>query len=215
MKDPVVLSEGLSYEKSALVARKTPMYPNRALKTVIDETVAASGKSLRANMMRIQRSMRNSLNNVWDKSLIPSPTEPHRPLPDVYYGPITSALIHDPVIDPEGNTFEKNALLAWIRDNGDSPLTRTPLSADVLFPNHAIRDLLDIEKGLRFVNSKQNNHLQFQKTTLILLWRENQRDNNNDDDDDSQGPTKNWKKPNAEERIVIRRISQFWVWCLR
>mmetsp|Transcript_23715 Transcript_23715/g.35015 ORF Transcript_23715/g.35015 Transcript_23715/m.35015 type:complete len:203 (+) Transcript_23715:357-965(+) len=96
-------------------------------------------------MVRMERSLRKALSEVWEKSLLPS--NEHRPFPDVYCCPITFSHIHEPVIDPEGNTYEKNVILKWIAENGDSPLTRTALSDDDLFPNHAIRDLLDIEKN--------------------------------------------------------------------
>ena len=66
-----------------------------------------------------------------------------RPLPEPYYCPITFDLFHTPVIDPEGNTYEYAAIVPWIRTNGTSPLSRTPLSVHQLYPNHAIRQLLD------------------------------------------------------------------------
>jgi len=139
MDDPVVLSDGVSYEKSAVTSREENMYPNRALKAVIDDAVAASGTSVRAAVVRIQHSMRKVYNEVLEKK--------YRPLSDVYYGPITFSLIHEPVIDPEGHTFEKVAIVTWIRENGSSPLTRTELSIGDLFPNHAITELLNIEKN--------------------------------------------------------------------
>jgi len=142
----VVLSDGLSYEKSAVSSRDEQIYSNRALKAVVDDTLAVSGNSIRTNMVRMERSLRKALSEVWEKSLLPS--NEHRPFPDVYCCPITFSHIHEPVIDPEGNTYEKNVILKWIAENGDSPLTRTALSADELFPNHAVRDLPDIEKNL-------------------------------------------------------------------
>lgn len=144
MDNPVVLSDGVSYEKSAVASRGDKMYPNRALKAIIDDAVEASGKSFRAVALRVQHSMKKVFNETLEKSLIPS--RKYRPLPDVYYCPITFSLIHEPVIDPEGTTFEKVAIVKWIRENGTSPLTRTELSIEDLFPNLAIKELLNIEK---------------------------------------------------------------------
>jgi len=140
MDDPVVLSDGVSYEKSAVTSREENMYPNHALKAVIDDAVAASGTSARAAVVRIQHSMRKVFNNaLWIGD---------RPLSNVYYGRLTFSLIHEPVIDPEGHTFEKVAIVGWIRENGSSPYTsRTELSIGDLFPNHAITELLNIEKN--------------------------------------------------------------------
>jgi hypothetical protein len=56
--------------------------------------------------------------------------------------PLTLCPFVDPVIDPEGNTYEKSAILAWLAQHGTSPITRTPLTAGQLAPNRAILDLL-------------------------------------------------------------------------
>ena len=46
-------------------------------------------------------------------------------------------------MDPEGNTYEKSAIMAWLKQNSTSPLTRKPLTADMLIPNRALRDLIE------------------------------------------------------------------------
>ena len=80
-----------------------------------------------------------------EKSAFPS--DPHRALPEAYYCPITCDLIHEPVIDPEGYTYEKAAAYNWIRTNRNSPLTRTKLAIKDLRANNALHDLIDEEKG--------------------------------------------------------------------
>ena len=146
MVEPVVLPDGISYERSALSNEQQEhlkFYPNRALEAVIKEGLELSGTSLRAGMKRMHKSMRDTFDQVLEKSAIPSPE--FRPLPDAYYGPITFSLMHDPVLDPEGNTYERAAIENWIRANGSSPLTRTTLTVEELYPNRAIQDLLDLE----------------------------------------------------------------------
>jgi hypothetical protein len=80
-----------------------------------------------------------------EKSALPSPE--YHPLPESYYCSITFNLMHEPVIDPDGHTYERVAIENWIRVNGKSPATRSPLTVDQLYPNHAISDLLDEEKN--------------------------------------------------------------------
>lgn len=147
MADPVVMLDGNSYERSSMEDRvpSNKLYPNRALKSVIDETVELSGDSLISGMKRSMRSMRNHLSQVLEKSVIPS--EDFRPLSDAYYCPITFNLMYDPVIDPEGNTFEKVAVENWIRHNGNSPITRASVSVEDLYPNKALSALLEEEKS--------------------------------------------------------------------
>jgi hypothetical protein len=55
--------------------------------------------------------------------------------------------MHDPVIDPDGNTFELMAVENWIRLHCNSPVTRCKLSKNDLRPNHIIRKLLEEEKS--------------------------------------------------------------------
>lgn len=56
--------------------------------------------------------------------------------------PITSQRLVDPVVDPEGNTYERSAILDWLRRNPISPITRSPLTPDQLVPNRALASLL-------------------------------------------------------------------------
>jgi len=57
--------------------------------------------------------------------------------------PITRGLMVDPVIDPEGNSYERHAIEDWIRRSGTSPITRTALSIDDLLPNQALKTAID------------------------------------------------------------------------
>lgn len=44
------------------------------------------------------------------------------------------------MIDPEGNTYERSAILEWLLANSTSPITRTPLTPIQLTPNRALLD---------------------------------------------------------------------------
>jgi len=148
MEDPVVIPDGNSYERSAIMEQErnnidfsSKLYLNRALLTVISETVDLSTDSSKTGVNRLNKTIK-----VGVKQQLTSKKE-FLPLPDVYHCPITLGLIHDPVIDPEGNTFEKVAIEAWIQKNGSSPITRTSFSKEDLYCNHAITALLGEEKG--------------------------------------------------------------------
>jgi hypothetical protein len=60
-----------------------------------------------------------------------------------FYCPITHELMVDPVIDPEGNSYEKQAIENWIRQSGKSPITRTALSINDLRPNRALKTAIN------------------------------------------------------------------------
>lgn len=49
----------------------------------------------------------------------------------------------DPVIDKDGNSFEREAITHWIQEHQASPLTRRPLALSDLAPNRALKDAID------------------------------------------------------------------------
>ena len=56
--------------------------------------------------------------------------------------PITKSVMVDPVMDPEGNSFEREAITRWINLCGTSPITRKPLREADLIPNRALCDAI-------------------------------------------------------------------------
>jgi U-box domain len=109
IQDAVVYgNDGLTYEREALYARdgSVECYPNRALMEYMNPETDP------------QVEIQPNLNEK-----------------GVFLCPVTKDLVRDPVIDPEGNTFERVAILDWIRIHGASPITRNPLRVDQLYDN--------------------------------------------------------------------------------
>ncbi|KNC87724.1 hypothetical protein SARC_00158 [Sphaeroforma arctica JP610] len=52
--------------------------------------------------------------------------------------PITHAIMADPVVDPEGNCYDRAAIEQWLESHGVSPITRTPMTIANLVPNRNI-----------------------------------------------------------------------------
>jgi hypothetical protein len=158
--DPVVAADGESYEKSAYSQYNKEgeedvehnLYPNRALKGIIDDAVIYKSGSFQASLRRLQHVAFRAMDDFLDPTPSSENTETTSrqeaafPLSDGFYCPITFNIIHEPVIDPDGNTFEKVAVVNWIRLHGTSPVTRNSLTDEQLYPNHTVRRLLDIEK---------------------------------------------------------------------
>jgi len=59
--------------------------------------------------------------------------------PEQFLCPITQAVMVNPVVDPDGNSFERLAIIKWLETNDTSPITRKPLRADQLVPNRALQ----------------------------------------------------------------------------
>ena len=151
MKDPVTTRNGLTYERSAIEAQRRRrigsgrLYPNRALKSIIDEAVEMTDDSLLAGVKRLTNSVCHNISFLVDSTATSNNPECLPPLPEAYHCPITFGLMHDPVIDPEGNTFDRIAVENWIHAHGTSPITRTKMSIKDLYPNLAVAELLKEE----------------------------------------------------------------------
>jgi len=53
----------------------------------------------------------------------------------------------DPVVDPEGNSYEREAIEAWLLKDGTSPITRNPLNISELIPNRALKEAIEERLG--------------------------------------------------------------------
>ena len=63
--------------------------------------------------------------------------------PELFYCLITQELMTDPVVDPEGNSYERSAIEEWLARNPSSPVTRSPLVTGQLAPNRGLKDAID------------------------------------------------------------------------
>jgi hypothetical protein len=60
--------------------------------------------------------------------------------------PITYEIMRDPVIDPEGNSYERLAIEHHLKKNGTSPITRRTLRGEELVENRALKSAIDAVK---------------------------------------------------------------------
>ena len=56
--------------------------------------------------------------------------------------PINQTLMEDPVITPYGTTYERSAILSWLKKHNNDPLTKKKLTKDMLIPNYALRSAI-------------------------------------------------------------------------
>lgn len=132
MKDPVVHPiSGETYERNAIEdghcgGRK--YYPNRALKEYIESSVA---------------EMNGTRSKVGDQPV------------KAFQCSITFDLMRDPVIDPDGYSYERAAIVDWIEKHGTSPNTREKLTIDQLADNKALFAILfDLIRTGELVNAE-------------------------------------------------------------
>ncbi len=61
---------------------------------------------------------------------------------DNFYCPITYGIMMDPVIGPDGQTYERSAIESWLISNNKSPLTKQTMKVSELVPNIALRNTI-------------------------------------------------------------------------
>eukprot|EP00943_MAST-04B_sp_MAST-4B-sp1_P005209 g5209.t1 len=82
--------------------------------------------------------------------------------------------MHDPVIDREGNSYDRKAILDWLRKGNDtSPMTRVPLKEDDLTPNRALKDQIESFKIAKAQESMKKSEKEDDKshtgTSYVIL----------------------------------------------
>ena len=63
--------------------------------------------------------------------------------PDSFICPISQAIMKDPYIDSEGNSYDWETIQEWLQLNPFSPFTRNPLNITNLVPNRALKVVID------------------------------------------------------------------------
>jgi Mg-chelatase subunit ChlD len=83
-----------------------------------------------------------------------------------FFCPITRTVMQDPVVDPEGNSFEREAIENWLKDHQTSPITRAPLHVYQLIPNRALREV--IQEELRKSNESGETQWMAPKESVLV-----------------------------------------------
>ena len=162
MTDPVVLPNGTTCDRSAVaeIGVDLPVYPNRAFQECLEQQKELRNKNFKSITTSASRRIIDSLRGLARLGTIYNT----RPLSDALYCPITQDLFIDPVIDPEGNTFEREAIMRWITQHGNSPVTRTPMNDLQLYDNTVITILLMEE-------SKESNRSGMDIHPSVRRWK--------------------------------------------
>jgi uncharacterized protein YegL len=92
--------------------------------------------------------------------------------PQSFICPITTSLMKDPYIDHEGNSYEKDAILEWLKNHDTSPITRNKLTVANLAPNRALKESIDMFLTGQIMNvanfNKPNNANNIDESLLKL-----------------------------------------------
>jgi hypothetical protein len=81
-----------------------------------------------------------------------------RDVPKGFLCPLTMDIMYDPVLDPEGNTYERRAIMEWLRHKRNSPVSRQPLNDKMLIPNNALRETIHELMGTDWSDTQAREH---------------------------------------------------------
>ncbi|CAB9499924.1 U-box domain-containing protein [Seminavis robusta] len=155
LKDPVVNpTNGVSYERSAIICDEDiGLYPpNRALKDYLQA------------MQGLQEDSAVDSTNTDDSKKARTTKD----LFAYFVCPITQVLLQEPVIDHEGNTYERGAIFDWVQEHGVSPITRNSLSIEQLCDNTTIFEVIIQERLLLQQHGIGNDELQDFKMAVSM-----------------------------------------------
>ena len=69
-------------------------------------------------------------------------------VPNEFYCPITGDLMKDPVSEPDGHTYERDAIMTWLSKKNTSPLTRKELNVGDM------KDNISMKKSIESIKDK-------------------------------------------------------------
>jgi len=87
--------------------------------------------------------------------------------------PITQEPMVEPVIDPEGISYEKAAILAALAIKTESPITRSALTPDQLIPNRALIDAIALLSMQNIPRNREKNITECSKCNKSIALSEN------------------------------------------
>ncbi|CAF1241599.1 unnamed protein product [Didymodactylos carnosus] len=70
-------------------------------------------------------------------------TTPVVKYPERFICPITHEVMEDPVMDPDGNSYERRAIIHRLSRDSTSPITRNPLTVGDLVPNQILLEAIE------------------------------------------------------------------------
>jgi Mg-chelatase subunit ChlD len=82
--------------------------------------------------------------------------------------PITGEIMKEPVTTPDGNTYEKEAILQWLHNHNTEPQTRNILSANQLVPNRALKVLYENYMSTININDTNMDSFEIERIPLTL-----------------------------------------------
>lgn len=108
-------------------------------------TYQHSLQSQKAELERLRATLKDETPQKSEPPVVQPPT--FRKLgiqrrPSEHYCPITMEIMEDPVLAPDGMTYERSSIERWLQDHDTSPLTNEKIEKTI-FPNISVRKMIE------------------------------------------------------------------------
>ncbi len=92
----------------------------------------------------------------------------HSKVPKEFVCPISQNIMDNPVLGTDGQCYEKRAIVQWLETNGNSPVTKQPMTIEDLKENESLKARI---RQWRFVHKEQRQRVEntAEKSSNLLL----------------------------------------------
>jgi hypothetical protein len=97
----------------------------------------------------VQLQQFDALSSFVLQTAVPYDEDDDETAPDNFKCPITRAVMVDPVSLADGHTYERQAILNWLRQHNKSPKTGAVLPDTRVTPNHVLRSVIQEDMAAR------------------------------------------------------------------
>lgn len=119
-----------------------------------------------AAMKQAQQQPRKRTKRAQDPAVVAEESN----IPRGFLCPLTMEVMFEPVLDAEGNTYERAALFQWLEQNPTSPISRQPLNQRMVVSNNALRETIHEFMGDSWVlqkSAEKENQPQLGNTAMV------------------------------------------------
>ena len=118
------------------------------------------------------------------------------PVPESFKCPISGVLMVEPVIDPDGHTYDRSNIERWLARNRKSPITRKPLKSEMLTPNRALADSIVAFKPMLELSKEDDGDV------------EEEEEEEEEEDAEERQDLENWERVFVKFKKFWRRIAR-------
>jgi hypothetical protein len=128
-------------------------------------------------------------------------------VPDDFICPITQDIFTDPVMDSNGRTFQRNAILKWLTENVTCPLTREPRRARNYIPNAMMMTNIRLWMKQNGIDYDDDITFNRQHEMVLTLKRFHDDDTNDDTSEESSSERGEEQSESTRESRISSRSS--------